>query len=85
MPAVEKYPKSSPDLNAIEGVWHLLRQLLDEEAPDKRETRSQFLARLRQTAAWMNKHRKDDMLKLCTNQRTRARDVQLLKGARTKW
>ena len=37
MPALENFPKSSPDLNVIEQVWSMLRVYLDEHAPAKME------------------------------------------------
>ena len=40
------YPRSSPDLNLIETVWHRLRQTLDMSAPEYIEERADFLARL---------------------------------------
>ena len=49
------------------------------------ETREAFIARLRRTVNWLNEHRWEDALKLCTNQKERAADVHLLKGAKTKW
>lgn len=82
---LEDFPKCSPDLNAIEGAWHLLRQRLDAEAPADIETRADFVKRVRRTVSWMNRRRHFDMLKLCTNQRTRCRSVLQLKGARTQW
>ena len=84
-PAVTRFPKCSPDLNAIEGWWHRLRQRLEETAPDTLETRPQFLARLRLTATWMNKHWRADALHLATNQKDRARQVLDLNGQKCKW
>ena len=82
---LEDYPKSSPDLNAIEGWWHRLKVRLNETAPTEMETRQDFLVRLRRTVNWLNDNAAADALKLCTNQKVRARDVLKLKGARTKW
>jgi len=85
LPVLENFPKCSPDLNAIEGMWHLLRQRLDSQAPAERETRPEFLIRLRRTVAWLNENLHKKMLGMCRDQRARARDVLLLSGARTKW
>lgn len=82
---VEKFPKSSPDLNAIEGVWAMLRKRLDESSPYRRETRKQFIARLRRQVHHMNKVSKKVLKTLCTNQKVRAADVLEAKGARTRW
>ena len=81
----EDFPKSSPDLNAIEGVWRFLRERIDATAPTVIETRPEFLVRLRRCVAWLNEHRREHMLYLCTNQKERAADVQKLGGAKTKW
>ena len=80
---LEDFPKSSPDLNHIEGAWHLLRQELDKRAPTGRENRAQFLCRLRATVARMNKS--GDFADIAHNHKERAADVLALKGAKTKW
>ena len=82
---VEPFPKSSPDLNAIEGIWGRLRQLLTEREPTQRETRAEFLVRLRRTVSWMNDNEKENMLRLCRNLKERADDVLENLGAKTKW
>ena len=79
------HPKYSPDFNAIENVWSLIRQRLDKTAPATLEARPEFLARLRRTVTWLNTHCKDNLLHLATNQKERATAVQDLKGARCKW
>jgi len=80
---LENYPKSSPDLNHIEGVWHLLRQELDAHAPSAREARGEFLARLRSTVGRMNAS--GAFVGLAANQKERAADVLRLKGAKGPW
>ena len=82
---VERHPKYSPDLNAIEGWWRVLRDRLEQAAPEEVETREAFIARLRRTVSWLNVHRWEQGLRLCTNKKERAADVILLKGAKTKW
>ena len=84
-PVIEAFPKSSPDLNAIEGVWNLLRQRLEATQPEEFESRSDFLARLRRCAHWLNDNQAEAMLHLCNNQKQRATDVLQLMGAKTKW
>ena len=84
-PAVKNFPKCSPDLNAIEGQWRVLRERLEERAPEDMETRDSFLARLRRTVDWLNRNRREGATQLCTNLKTRAHDVKELAGARTKW
>ena len=38
------FPESSPDLNAIEGVWKISRDALIKNAPSHLEPRSEFVA-----------------------------------------
>ena len=82
---LHNFPKSSPDLNAIEGWWHRLRQRLESTAPSEIESRPAFLLRLRRTVTWMNEHWSDDALALATNQKERANAVKGLVGARCEW
>ena len=84
-PVVEQFPKSSPDLNAIEGIWKLLRDRLHSTDPAEFESRAQFLVRLRRAVNWLNDTQSEMMLTLCTNQKVRAKAVKELKGARCKW
>ena len=80
---VENFPKSSPDLNHIENVWHRLRQKVEEKAPTGRETRAQFLARLRRAVSQLIKSKA--LVDIWANQKERAADVLELKGAKTGW
>jgi hypothetical protein len=82
---IENFPKASPDLNAIEGWWHRLKDIIVAEAPSEIEGRSAFLRRLRRTVNRLNRDAREDGRRLCTNQKKRACDVLKLKGARTKW
>ena len=66
-------------------MWALLRQRLDETAPEELESRGDFLKRLRRAVTWLNEVYKDKLQHLCWNQKDRARDVKKLKGAKTKW
>lgn len=74
-PVLQNYPKSSPDLNAIEGWWHRLKQRLEETSPETLEKRTEFLVRLRRTVTWMNDNWSEDALRLATNQKERAQEV----------
>ena len=84
---VEEYPRVSQDFNAIENVWALLRERLDDTLPPGIESREAFVARLRAAVAWLNKKRKGDLIYFSRNQKERARDCLAAtpKGARTKW
>jgi hypothetical protein len=79
------YPKHSPDLNAIENVWALLKSCLADSAPTELESRSTFLRRLQRAFAHLNAKKASELRRLCNNQLERADDVLKLKGARTKW
>ena len=82
---LQNFPKSSPDLNAIEGWWHRLRNRLEITAPTTMESRSAFVVRLRRTVHWMNENWQDDALALCSNHNDRATRVRDLQGARCEW
>ena len=82
---VKHRPKVSPDFNAIEGWWKVVQQRLSLTAPVALESRAAFLKRLRCTVVWLNKNARDHAMKLCTNQKVRARDVKKLQGARCRW
>jgi hypothetical protein len=84
-PVVSGHPKSSPDLNAIEGVWRLLKERLEATEPEGVETRAEFLARLRRSVNWLNEHKEEDMLNMCTNQKVRAKEVLERGGAKCSW
>ena len=82
---VKRHPKTSPDLNAIEGWWEQLQERLTLTAPTGLETRVAFVKRLRRIVNWMNGNLVSQGRLLCTNQKERARAVKKLKGARCKW
>jgi hypothetical protein len=82
---VTNFPKCSPDLNAIEGWWHRLRDLLEERAPVEMESREDFIRRLRRTVTWMNANLHSEALKLATNQKQRVADVKKARYAKSKW
>lgn len=82
---LDNYPVQSPDLNAIEQVWHRLRQILNESAPVGIEPRADFLVRLRRAANHLNTRHADELQRMCTNQQERARDLLKKNGGRTKW
>lgn len=82
---VKAFPKHSPDLNAIEGRWHTIRQKLLDTEPQEPETRAAFLVRLNRTVNWLNQNDREEALHICTNQKIRAQEVLALKGAKTRW
>jgi len=82
---VSNYPKHSPDFNAIEGWWNMLRMRLGQTAPVALESRAAFVQRLRRSVKWLNDNRGDQALALATNQKKRAREVQQLEGAKCKY
>ena len=84
---VEEYPVSSQDFNAIENAWGLLRDRLKETLPRARESRDEFIVRLKEGVVWLNKNRKEELTYLSRNQKERCQDSLALKppGSRTKW
>ena len=49
------------------------------------EARDDFVQRVRNAVAWVNRNKHEELLDLCTNQKKRARDLRNLDGYRTKW
>lgn len=84
---VEGYPPCSQDFNAIENVWAILKERLDETMPTKLEGRAHFVKRLKAAVHWANTTRKEQLWFLSTNQKERAQDCleQKPPGSRTKW
>lgn len=84
---VEDYPVSSQDFNAMENVWFILKQRLDETMPTHLESRDDFIKRLKAAVSWANRNRAERLWYLCTNQKERADDCLAMKpkGSRTKW
>lgn len=82
---LERHPKHSADLNAIENAWKFLRGRLDETLTLELESRDEFLVRLRSAVAWVNRNHKETFLQLGRNQKERAADVIDQLGGRTKW
>ena len=82
---VEDYPKCSQDLNAIENAWKLLKDRLYDTLPTQLETREDFVCRLKNAVAWLNRNKHDDLLYLSHNQKERAKELLLNKGGRTSW
>ena len=80
-----RHPANSPDLNAIENAWALLRARLDDTFPAERENRNQFITRLRAAVAWINANKADTLLDYARNQKVRAEDVLFQDGGRTQW
>ena len=67
------------------GLAMLLRQRLDETLPASPEARAELILRLRAAVAWLNRNRRQAMLKLSSSMKTRAQDVEDNSGHRTKW
>ena len=63
----------------------MLKLLMLKTQPEAFEDRAEFLGRLRRQATWLNTNKRKELLKLCTNQKTRAAEVDFLEGAKCKW
>lgn len=79
---LKHHPKHSQDLNAVENVWALLRERLNDTMPQRREVRASFLARLRRAVAWLNTAHRPALLALGRDQKERARAVLGRSGER---
>ena len=82
---IPRFPKCSPDFNAIEGWWRKLKLYLEEREPAERESREAFLRRLRRTVDALNSRFRQEGRHLCRNQKVRAAECKRLHGARTRW
>ena len=82
---LKNFPKHSPDLNAIEGFWNLLRIRLQDTAPANLESRGSFVTRLRRCVTWLNENKAEQVLRMCNNQKERAKAVKELDGAKCAW
>ena len=69
-------PPSSRGLNAIDGVWRLLRERIEAIEPQEFEDTAASLVHLRRCVAWLNDCKGEHMMMLCINQKVRAGDVQ---------
>lgn len=81
------FPKCSQDFNAIENVWNILKERLDETMPVALEPKAGFIKRLNAAARWANTQRAEQLWHLSTNQKERADDCLAQKppGGRTEW
>ena len=82
---LRRYPTNSADLNAIENVWKMLRDRLDDTFPRAHESRKEFVTRLRNAVTWLNVNKADAMRKYASNMKERAADVIAQSGGRTQW
>ena len=83
---VEGYPRSSQDSNAIKNAWRVLKEYLDMNMPTRRETRDEFIIRLRAAVSWANRNRSQQLWSRNTNQKERADECLATKppGGRTR-
>lgn len=84
---VDDYPPVSQDFNAIENVWAISRERLDQTVPVEVEDRDSFIKRFRSAVLWANRHRREQLRYLSYNQKERAADCLSMepRGGRTKW
>ena len=66
------------------GLAMLLHQRLDGTLPASPEAQAELILRLRAAVAWLSRNRRQAMLKLSSNMKTRAQDVEDNCGRCTK-
>ena len=74
---IKQFPKCSQDMNPIENVWNLLKERLNDTMPVERESRDQFVIRVRRAVKWLNRNHSKTLRKLCNDQRDRAEDTRI--------
>ena len=62
-----------------------VRARIDDTEPIEFEDRDDFVARLRLAVRWVNANRSQLLLELCSDQKSRAREVLKLEGSRTSF
>ena len=80
-----QHPKLAPDVNAIESIRDLLQKRLLLTAPLEKESRQDFIRRLRRTVTRMSTNARAHMRRLWRNQKKRAAHVLKSKGARCRY
>ena len=56
---LDHFPKCSQDLTPIEAVWRELRARLADTEPTHKESRDEFIVRMRNAVSWINRNRKE--------------------------
>ena len=81
------FRKASQDFNAIENVWKILKDRLDETMPTSLESRADFIKRLHGAVRWANTQIADQAWYPSANRKERADDCLAMvpPGGRTKW
>ena len=72
---LDHFPKCSQDLIPIEPVWRELRARLADTEPTHKESRDEFIVRMRNAVSWINRNRKEWLLHICSCQKEWAQDV----------
>ena len=68
------YPANSPEMNPIENVWDILRQILSRNPPYQLEKRRPFIIRLHAAVRKINSDYRDVLLSLNKSLKNRAED-----------
>ena len=71
-------------MNAVAGIWRLVRERLQETQPEEFESWESFLLRLRRDVHWLNDSRCEQLMHLCTNKKERAAEILAVQGAKCK-
>ena len=70
---VQEYPKNSQDLNPVENVWNILRDLVNKSQPVAIEARADFEGRLKAAVRELNTRMSESLQELWLCQKTRAK------------
>ena len=81
----EDFPPNSGDLNNIENVWKLLREILNKNPPPEIEKRTDFVRRLHRAVRTLNTTHAQSLKNINENHENRLRQCIARNGGRTDY